>query len=134
MAFMQLVVSWITAAIVFGAADAIWLSQAGPKLYRPLIGELLRDKIAVAPAAAFYLIYVTGLVFLAVIPALQKQSWSHAAITGAVLGFVAYATYDLTNQATLRVWDIRVTLADIAWGTFASALAASVAYWAAHRL
>lgn len=130
---MQLFISWITTAIVFGAADAIWLSQAGSRLYRPLIGELLRDKILLAPAAAFYLIYVTGLVFLAVAPALQKQSWSHAAITGAVLGFVAYATYDLTNHATMRVWDLRVTLADMAWGAFASALAASVAYIAASR-
>lgn len=130
---MQLFVSWITAAVVFGAADAIWLSQVGPRLYRPLIGEMLRDKILLAPAAAFYLIYVTGLVFLAIAPALQKQSWSHAAITGAVLGFVAYATYDLTNHATLRVWDIRVTLADMAWGAFASALTASVAYIAASR-
>jgi uncharacterized membrane protein len=133
-AHMQMVVSWIVAALVFGAADAVWLSQAGPRIYRPLLGDMLRDKIAVAPAAAFYVIYISGLVFLAIAPALHKQSWSHAALAGAVLGFVAYATYDLSNQATLRAWDVRVTLVDMAWGAFASALAASAAYWVATRM
>lgn len=131
---MQLVTSWIAAAIVFGALDALWLSQVGPRFYRPLLGELLRDKVALAPAIAFYLIYISGLVFLAVAPALQKQSLAYAALAGAVLGFVAYATYDLSNQATLRGWDVRVTLIDIAWGACASAFAASVAYAIAARM
>lgn len=130
---MSLVIAWIAAGVAFAIADAVWLSQVGPRLYRPLIGEVLHDGVRIGPAAAFYLIYVTGIVGLAVAPALEKQSLSHAVLAGAALGFVAYATYDLTNQATLRVWDWRVTLADMAWGTFASGLTAGVSYWVAQR-
>lgn len=130
---MQWVIAWGIVALVFAIADAIWLSQAAPRFYRPLIGDILRDTPSLAPAIAFYLIYVSGLVFFAVAPALEKQSLGYAALAGAALGFVAYATYDLSNQATLRVWDVRVTLIDIAWGTFASGLSASIAYWAASK-
>jgi len=130
---MTYAIAWIAAAIAFGLLDAIWLSQAAPRLYRPLIGELLLDGVRVWPALAFYLIYVSGLVFFAVAPALERQSLAHAALAGAALGFVAYATYDLSNHATLKVWHVRITLIDMAWGTFASALAAGAAYAATQR-
>jgi uncharacterized membrane protein len=121
--------AWIATAIVFGVADFIFLSQVAQRVYRPLIGEILRPDVSWPAATAFYAIYVSGLVFFAVSPALEKQSLAVAIVHGAVLGFVAYATYDLTNQATMRIWDIRVTLIDMAWGAFASALAAGSAYW-----
>ena len=130
---MIYVIAWLGTALAFLVADAIWLTQVGPKLYRPLIGELLSDRLNVPAAAAFYLIYVSGITYFAVAPALQSGSLTRALVSGALLGLVAYATYDLTNQATLKVWDIRVTLADMAWGAFASALAASAGYWAATR-
>lgn len=130
---MNIVIAWIATAIAFGAADAIWLSQVAQRVYRPLIGEVLRPDFNVAAAAVFYVIYISGLVYFAVAPGLAKQSLATALINAAVFGFVAYATYDLTNQATLRVWDIRVTLLDMAWGTFASALAAGAAYWITQR-
>jgi uncharacterized membrane protein len=130
---MNIAIAWIATAVSFGILDAIWLSQVGPKLYRPLIGELLRPDVNWAAAIAFYLIYVSGIVYFAVAPALEKQSLMAAIINAAVLGFVAYATYDLTNQATMRVWDIRVTLYDMAWGAFASASAAGAAYWITQR-
>jgi uncharacterized membrane protein len=127
-------IAWIATAIAFLIADAIWLTQVGPRLYRPLIGEIMSDKLNVPPAAAFYLIYVSGIVFFAVAPALQSGGLGRAALNAAALGLVAYATYDLTNQATLKVWDIRVTLADMAWGAFASAMAAAAGYLIASRL
>jgi len=130
---MTLAIAWIATAIVFGIADALWLSQMGPRLYRPALGAIMHDGVRIAPAAAFYLIYVTGLVALAVAPALERASVTHALVMGAIVGLVAYATYNLTNHATLRVWDIRVTLADMAWGTFASALSAGAATWIAQR-
>lgn len=130
---MTFVFAWLGTALAFLVADAIWLTQVGPKLYRPLIGELLSDRLNVPAAAAFYLIYVSGITYFAVAPALQQGSLTRALINGALLGLIAYATYDLTNQATLKVWDIRVTLADMAWGGFASALAASTGYLAATR-
>lgn len=131
---MSIAIAWITTAVAFGILDAIWLSQIGPKLYRPLIGELLAPAVNWPAAIAFYLIYVSGIVYFAVAPALDKQSLVTALINGAVFGFVAYATYDLTNHATMRVWDIRVTLYDMAWGTVASALAAGAAYGITQRV
>lgn len=130
---MTYAIAWFGTALAFLIADAIWLTQVGPKLYRPLIGELLSDHLNVPAAVAFYLIYVSGITYFAVAPALQEGSLTRALINGAILGLVAYATYDLTNQATLKIWDIRVTLADMVWGAFASALAASAGYWAATR-
>ncbi len=130
---MTYAIAWFGTALAFLIADAIWLTQVGPKLYRPLIGELLSDRLNVPAAVAFYLIYVSGITYFAVAPALQEGSLTRALINGAILGLVAYATYDLTNQATLKIWDIRVTLADMVWGAFASALAASAGYWAATR-
>lgn len=130
---MTYAIAWFGTALAFLIADAIWLTQVGPKLYRPLIGELLSDRLNVPAAVAFYLIYVSGITYFAVAPALQEGSLARALINGAILGLVAYATYDLTNQATLKIWDIRVTLADMVWGAFASALAASAGYWAATR-
>lgn len=131
---MQIAIAWIATALVFAIADAIFLSQVAQRVYRPLIGEILRPDVGIAAAAAFYVIYVSGLVFFAVAPALEKQSLMTAIVGGAALGLVAYATYDLTNQATLRAWDKRVTLIDIVWGAFVSALAAGAAYFITQRL
>lgn len=130
---MHYAVAWIATAVAFAVLDAIWLSNAAPKIYRPLIGEMLMDGMRLGPAIAFYLIYVSGLTFFAVSPALEKNSLLSAVLVGAAFGFVAYATYDLTNHATLRVWDIRMTVIDMAWGTIASALAAGAGFWVAQR-
>ena len=130
---MQIVIAWIAAGVPFAIADAIWLTQVAQRVYRPLIGEILRPDVGWPAAIAFYLIYISGIVFFAVAPALEKQSLSSAALNGALFGFVAYATYDLTNQATLRLWDWRVTALDMAWGAFATALAAAAAFWAVQR-
>jgi len=130
---MTWLIAWGAAALVFVALDAVWLTQVSPKLYPPLIGEVLSNRVEIVPAIAFYLIFITGIVFLAVAPALKDGGVGRAALSAAVLGFVAYACYDLTNQATLKVWDIRITLADLAWGTFISAAAASASCWAAQK-
>ncbi len=105
-----------------------------PRLYRPLLGDLLTPRPHLAAAGAFYLIYVTGLVVLAVIPAFERGGLARAALYGAIVGLVAYGTYDLTNQATMRGWNIRVTLADLAWGMIVSALACAAAFAAAARV
>ena len=126
-------VAYAAAALVFGAADAVWLTVMGPRLYRPVLGPILADKIDLPAAAAFYLIYIGGIVFLAVTPALKDGQWRTAAINGLVLGLVAYGAYDLTNQATLKLWSSKLTLADMAWGGGMTALAA-VAGFLATRL
>ena len=96
------------------------------RLYKPALGPLLGPVLRIEAAGAFYLMYVTGLLLLAVRPTvLAGGGPAAAARRGAALGAFAYATYDLTNQATLAVWPVHVSLIDIAWGTFASATASA---------
>lgn len=130
---MRYLWAFIGSGVAMAVLDAIWLTQVGPRLYRPAIGELLADKPDMRAAVAFYLIYVCGIVFIAVSPALRDGSLLRATTMGAALGFVAYATYDLTNQATLKVWPLHVTLIDVAWGTVLTAAAAAAGYWLAAR-
>ena len=127
------IVAYVVSGLAFVAADAAWLTLAGPRLYRPAIGPLLNDKVNAAPAVVFYLLYLGGVLFLAVTPALRTGQWRAAALNGLVLGVVAYGTYDLTNQATLRLWSVRLTVADMAWGGAVTALAATLGFLAARR-
>ena len=122
---LKYALAYIVVAVVFAALDLIWLSVAGPLLYRPALGPLLAAKASLSPAAVFYLLYVAGVTLFVVVPALQAGSWSRATLLGAAFGLVAYGTYDLTNQATLKVWSTQVSLADMAWGAFATAVAAT---------
>lgn len=108
----------------FLALDAIWLSRMADTLYRPTMGDMLLDGFRIAPALVFYVIYIVGLVHFGVKPGLTGGALATLG-NAALFGLVAYATYDLTNQATLRNWSTVLTLADLAWGTFVSAAAAS---------
>ncbi len=130
---MTYLVAWIATGLCFAVIDAIWLTNAVPRVYRPMIGELLADRVNMGAAVAFYLIYVTGIVFFAVRPALDEGSLAKAALFGAAFGFFAYATYDLTSQAVLKVWDTRLTIIDMTWGTIATAIAAAAGYAIAAR-
>lgn len=120
---MRAIVAYITAAVAFGALDAIWLTQVGPRIYRPAIGDLLADQVRWAPAVIFYLLYMVGVTVFVTLPALSSGGLARAAGLGALFGLICYATYDLTNQATLRIWPTHLTLADMAWGAFATATA-----------
>jgi uncharacterized membrane protein len=119
--------SYALTLAVFLALDAVWLVTTYDRLYRPAIGHLLRDGFALAPALAFYALYIVGVVVFAVMPGQTSGRVAVAAARGALFGLVAYATYDLTNQATLRDWPWHVTLIDLCWGTLASAAAAAAA-------
>ena len=134
---MKWIVAYVAAGVSFGALDALWLGWAGKNLYRPALGDLLAPSFRPAPAIVFYLLYVAALVWFAV-RAGQASDFGGgigvAMLNGALLGAICYATYDLTNQATLKVWPVHITLIDIAWGAFASAVAAGVGCWAASRL
>lgn len=129
----QPIVAFVATAIAFLAIDAVWLTLAASRLYKPLLGDALAETFRLGPAVAFYVIYVVGLVFFAVMPALQSGRWLTALGFGALFGFCAYATYDLTNQATLKDWPLAITLADLAWGTFLSGVAASIGFLVASR-
>jgi uncharacterized membrane protein len=131
---MTIALSYISSLIFFALVDSVWLITMSGRLYKPVIGELLTDKPRMAPAVAFYLIYAAGLTIFAVLPGLRATDWKISLMWGALFGFFTYATYDLTNQATLKAWSIKLTLADMAWGAFASAVAASLACMAAGRI
>jgi uncharacterized membrane protein len=108
---------------VFLALDAIWLTLAADNLYRPAIGHLMREGFDGLAAALFYLLYAGAMVGFVVMPARNVRA---ALLRGACFGLVAYATYDLTNQATLRDWPWHVTLLDLAWGSFVTAASCGV--------
>ena len=128
---IKYVAAYLGAGLTFAALDAVWLTTMSSRLYKPALGPILAEKPDMKAAVAFYLISIAGTVFLAVEPALREGAWQRAALNGAVLGFVAYATYDLTNQATLNVWSTRVTIIDICWGTVLTTLSAVGGYLAA---
>ena len=127
------IIAYVSTAVAFLGLDSIWLSFAAEKLYRPYIGDMIIDGFRPGPAAAFYLLYMLGVVMMAIMPALAESDWRRAAINGAMFGFFAYATYDLTNLATLRGFTVRLTVADMIWGALVSAVAASAGYAAASR-
>jgi uncharacterized membrane protein len=131
---MRSMMKWIAgygaAGVAMLALDLLWLSFVAPAVYKPALGDLLADRVNITAAALFYAIYVMGVVVLGAQPGLKAQSMAAACLYGAALGFVAYATYDLTNLATLKLWSVKVTVIDIAWGTVMTALASAAAYLA----
>ncbi|MET0338536.1 MAG: DUF2177 family protein [Caulobacter sp.] len=128
---MQYVFAYLGAGVGFVVLDAIWLTFATPRLYKPILGDLLAQKVSMPPAIAFYLIYLAGIVLFAIEPGLKAGSAARTALMGAALGFVAYATYDLTNQATLKVWSWKITAADLTWGVILTCGSALAGYAAA---
>ena len=124
---MQVLIAYGLTIVGFLAIDAVWLTTMTAAFYKPRLGALLLDKPDLAPAFAFYLLYCVGVVGLAVRPALQSGEWIDALWRGALLGLVAYGTYDLTNQATLKGWSMELTIVDMMWGTVLTGAAASFA-------
>ena len=121
------------ALLSFVTADVIWLSWMASRLYRPTLGDIMLTGVNFLPAILFYGLYPIGLVMFAVIPALKNGNIATAAILGALFGFFTYATYDLSNQATLRNWSSLLSAADIGWGTVLGALAAALSFWLTGR-
>lgn len=128
---MVYIVAYVAALVVFGVLDAIWLTTMTSRLYRPALGEILLENLRFGPALVFYFLYPIGLVVFAAMPALRSGSVGMALAYGALFGLLAYATYDLTNYATLRAWTLQLTLIDLAYGTVVAALTAASSYYAA---
>ena len=122
---LKFVITYLGAGVAFAVLDAIYLTFAGQKVYRPLLDYALADAPKMPAAVVFYLMYILGVLMLAILPN-RDASIAKVAVTGAMLGAMCYATYDLTNQATLKVWATRITIIDICWGTFLTATGATV--------
>ena len=125
------IIAYISTALVFLGFDAVWLTSMGDRFYRPIIGELMLEKFSPTPAIVFYLLYILGMMIFAISPALSSGKWSVALIYGALFGFFAYATYDLSNQATLKSWTTLLSVTDIAWGTCVTGVSAFLGYFIA---
>ncbi len=119
---------------VFFVIDMIWLGWVAKNFYAKQIGFLLKPEVNWVAAVSFYLLFIVGLVLFVVTPALEKDSLMHAILFGALFGLITYATYDLTNLATVKDWPLLVTIVDLAWGMFLSASVSSVAYIIASKL
>jgi len=122
------IIAYIATVIVFFTIDFIWLGFLAKDFYQNQIGFLLKSQFNVAVAVVFYLIYVIGIVYFAVHPALQAESLKFAVLNGAIFGFLAYATYDLTNLATIKDWPITVSIVDMIWGTILTGASATGGY------
>lgn len=120
-------------AVIFLILDSLWLIFANKKFYQPYIGHLM-GQTKLLPAIIFYLIYVAALVFFVLAPGQVKQSLSYVLLAGAFFGAVCYATYDLTNLATLSDWPLKITIVDIIWGSFVTSLSATLTYIIAAKL
>lgn len=131
---MRLLLAYGAGLAAMALLDAAWLSTMVPLLYKPRLGELLLPRPVWWAAIAFYLLYGAGIVLFAVMPALRAESLLRSILLGAALGLVAYGTYDLTNQATLRGWPPLLTALDLLWGMTITAAAAGAGYLASSRL
>ena len=114
-------IAYVSAVLAFLVLDGLWLGLVAKNFYAEQMGELLRKDFLVAPAAGFYLAYAAGLVFLAVRPMHPELSLANVAFYGAVVGFLAYGTYDMTNLSTVRGWPPMMSVVDLLWGTVLSA-------------
>lgn len=101
---------------IFFALDMMWLGYAAKDFYRRNLAFILSPNVNWPAAISFYLIYIVGILFFAVIPALERESWISALVRGGLFGFFTYATYDLTNLALIKGWPVKIVAVDILWG------------------
>lgn len=123
----------IALPVVF-VIDMIWLGLVAKDFYKSQIGFIMKSNFNWTAAILFYLLFVVGLVVFVIAPALGKGSWSQALLLGALFGFIAYATYDLTNLAALKDWPLTVTIVDMIWGAVLGATASALTVIIAGKL
>ncbi len=116
MPFSKIILGYLLTTVVFFAIDILWLGLIAKGLYNKILGHLLADQVYWTAAIVFYLIFIVGIFVLAIMPAVDKESFKYALIYGALFGFFTYATYDLTNLATMKGWPLKIVFIDIAWG------------------
>ena len=125
---------YLITLLVFLGIDSIWLVLIAPQFYRAQIGHLMAETPNLLAAGIFYLLFIATLVYFVVEPALRTGIRRDALVRGALFGLVTYATYDLTNLATLRDWPLLVTVVDLLWGTTLTAITAAVSVWIGRKL
>lgn len=127
---IRYLVTYGATLVAFLAIDFVWLGFVATRFYREQLGHMMLEKPLLGVAFAFYALYALGIVVFAVMPGLRDDTWRTAALLGALLGLVAYGTYDLTNFATLKGWPLTMTFVDMAWGMVLTAASATAGYYA----
>ena len=122
--------AYAVATVVMLAIDLLWLGVIAKPLYRAGIGHLMADSPNIPAAVLFYLMFPVGLMIFAVVPNASSSQWMPTLVAGALFGLFTYATYDLTNLATLKGWPVGLAALDIAWGSLVSSVAAAAGKWA----
>ena len=130
---MGMLKTYFIALIVFFLIDLFWLVIVARKLYQQELGYIMSEKPNWIVAALFYLIFIAGLVFFVINPAMEKNSWVFALLVGMLFGFITYSTYDLTNLATLKDWPLKITIIDLIWGSSLGGLVSTVTFFIAKR-
>lgn len=125
---------YLIALPIFFLIDMLWLGIVAKNFYAKQIGFLLRPDVNWVAAISFYLLFIVGLVLFVVVPALEKNSLSHVLLFGALFGLISYATYDLTNLATVKNWPLLVTIVDLCWGAFLASSVSTLTFLIAHKL
>ena len=125
---MKVIYLYFLTIPVFFGIDMIWLGFVAKGFYRNNLGHLLRSDVNWSAALVFYLLYIVGILIFATMPALEKKSLYQAVVLGGLFGFFAYATYDLTNMATLKDWPLNVVIVDIIWGIVLTASVAAASF------
>ena len=132
---MAYIAGYAAALIVFLALDAVWLNAVAKPMFERNLGAFLLESPRLSVAAVFYAFYVVGIVYFAVLPAAAAGAAGRALLNGALLGLIAYGTYEATNMATLKGWTYGMMVLDTAWGTALTAVSALAGYgayrWAA---
>ncbi|WP_423189651.1 DUF2177 family protein [Alkalibacterium sp. f15] len=126
---MRYFIIYMITLAVFFLIDIAWLGLIANKLYRDQIGFIMKDQPNWIAAIIFYLIFVLGLVFFVIHPALLSESIVEALLRGMFFGFITYATYDLTNLATLENWPLKITIIDLIWGTTLGGLVSAISFY-----
>lgn len=125
---MEYILMYLIAFAIFFIIDLLWLGVFAKKLYNKHLGYILADKVNWPAAIIFYLLFMFGVVYFAIVPAVSEETITLALFNGAIFGFLAYATYDLTNLATLKDWPIKITIIDLIWGTSIGTVTATLTY------
>lgn len=125
---------FLIALPVFVVIDLIWLALVARNFYGKHLGFLMRPDINWYAAGIFYLLFISGLIVFVISPAIDRHSWTHALFYGALFGLITYATYDLTNLATLKDWPVIVTVVDLIWGTVLAGSISVITYFVSDRI
>lgn len=130
---LQILLTYFASVVIFFALDMVWLGLIAKNFYREKLGFIMSDKINWPAAIIFYLLYVAALQYFAVQPAIKEMNWQTALLSGALLGGICYATYDLTNMATIAKWPLIIVIIDIAWGMVLTASVAGFTWLVASK-